>query len=182
MASVVAAYEALFAGHENRLSKGESGVVALISPSKFQSSVIWKYLLGIFEAPLLAQQVVNIQESTNTRSMELRNKIQIWVLVGDWRLVRRFSLVCAILDEAAFVGYGEESRVRSDTELVRALRPGLTTTGGKLIAISSKYSRKVWVFKEWSRQHGSNRDSSPSFVPNWTTLVFDAPSRMLNPT
>lgn len=182
IASVIGAYEALFGGHEQRLAKGESGVVAIISPSKFQSTVIWKYLQGIFETPLLAQEVVNVQESTNNRSMELRNRLQIRVLVGDWRTVRGPSLVAALVDEVCFFGLNEESKVRSDHELVRALRPGLATTNGKLIAISSKYSRKGWAYSTWTKQHGSNRETSPAFVSNWTTLVWDAPSRVMNST
>jgi hypothetical protein len=102
--------------------------------------------------------------------------------VGDWRSVRGPSVVCAIVDEVCFLGLTEESKVRNDTELVRALRPALLTTGGKLIAISSKYAKKGWAFGQWLRQHGGNRDVSPSFKTAWTTLVWDSPSKRMNPT
>src|SRR5262249_29945771 len=67
-------------------------------------------------------------------------------------------------------------------ELVRALRPALSTTNGKLIAISSKYAKKGWAYSQWLRQHGSNKGISPSFKPRWTTLVWDSPSKTMNPT
>lgn len=180
ISSIVGAFEALLGGHEKRLAKGESGIVAIVSPSRYQSSIVWKYLRAIFDAPLLKSEVVHVQESN--QSMILRNGIEIRILVGDWRTIRGPSVVCAIVDEVCFFGLTEESKVRSDTELIRAIRPALTTTHGKLIAISSKYSRKGWAYSTWLRQHGSNRGVSPSFVENWSILVWDCPSRTMNPT
>src|SRR6185295_9192201 len=59
---------------------------------------------------------------------------------------------------------------------------GLATTKGKLICISSKYARKGWAYSTWTKQHGCNKGVSPAFVSAWTTLVWDAPSRTMNPT
>ncbi|MEI9866672.1 MAG: hypothetical protein WDN00_19390 [Limisphaerales bacterium] len=180
IAGIIGGFEALFGGHEKRLSKGESGILPIISPTKYQSSIVWNYLRALFDVPLLKKEVVEVLEGE--KSITLRNGIQIRILVGDWRSVRGPSVVCAIIDEVCFFGLTEESKVRNDTELVRALRPSLITTGGKLIAISSKYAKKGWAFGQWQRQHGSNRTVSPSFKPAWTTLVWDAPSRRMNPT
>ncbi|MHC1763746.1 MAG: hypothetical protein AB9869_05480 [Verrucomicrobiia bacterium] len=180
ISSIIGAYEALFGGHETRLAKGESGVIPIISPSRYQSSIVWKYLQAIFDTPILKQEVAECRESYQT--MLLRNGLEIRILTGDWRTVRGPSIVCTILDEICFFGLTEESKVRSDTELVRALRPALLTTGGRMIAISSKYSRKGWAYSTWLRQHGSNQGVSPSFVSNWSTLVWDCPSRVMNPT
>ena len=180
IAAVIGAFEALFGGHETRLAKGESGVIPVISPTKYQSSIVWKYLSAIFDAPLLQQEVIDRRDSDKV--LLLRNGLEIRVLVGDWRSVRGPSVVCAIVDEVCFLGLTEESKVRSDTELVRALRPALITTKGKLIAISSKYAKKGWAYGQWLRQHGCNKGVSPSFKQAWTALVWDAPSRRMNPT
>jgi len=180
IAAVIGAYESLFGGHETRLAKGESGVIPVISPTKYQSSIVWKYLSAIFDAPLLKQEVVDQRDSDKV--LVLRNGLEIRVLVGDWRSVRGPSVVCAIVDEVCFFGLTEESKVRSDSELIRALRPALITTKGKLIAISSKYAKKGWAYGQWLRQHGSNKGVSPSFKQGWTTLVWDAPSKRMNPT
>lgn len=75
ISSVIGAFEALFGGHETRLAKGESGVVAIVSPSRYQSSIVWKYLRAIFDVPLLRQELVGTQESSQT--MTLRNGIEI---------------------------------------------------------------------------------------------------------
>jgi hypothetical protein len=180
ISAIIGAFEALFGGHEARLAKGETGIVAIISPSRYQSGIVWKYLSSIFDTPLLRPEVADCRESFQT--MMLRNGLQILILTGDWRTVRGPSVVCAIVDEVCFFGQTEESKVRSDTELVRALRPALITTKGKLIAISSKYSKKGWAYSQWLRYHGCNKGNSPSFSPNWSALVWDAPSQVMNPT
>src|SRR5207249_4677523 len=126
IAAVIGAFEALFGGHEHKLAKGESGIIPIISPTLYQSSIVWKYLHAIFNTPLLRQEVVDEREVE--KILLLRNGLEIRILTGDWRTVRGPAVVCAILDEVCFLGMSEESKVRSDTELVRALRPALITT------------------------------------------------------
>jgi hypothetical protein len=133
MAAVVGAYEAALAGHETKLSKGERGVVAICAPTKPQGRIVRDYLRAVFEAPILQREVA--RETAD--GFDLNSGTRIEILAGDWRTVRGYTLLAAILDEAAFMGYDAESKVKSDAELVRAIRPSLATTGGKLIAISS---------------------------------------------
>lgn len=180
IAAVIGAFEALFGGHEARLATGETGIIPIISPTKYQSSIVWKYLRAVFGTPLLKQEVLDEQEGAKV--LALRNGLEIRILTGDWRTVRGPSVVCAILDEVCFLGMTEESKVRSDEELVRAVRPALMTTRGKLIAISSKYARRGWAYKTWTKYHGSNKGVSPSFSQAWNALVWDAPSKRMNPT
>ena len=179
ISAVIGAYEALFGNHAEKLSQGEVGVLPIISPSRYQSSIVWKYLQAIFAAPLLQQEIAECRESHQV--LVLRNGIEIRILTADWKTVRGPAVVCAILDELCFMGFTEESKVRSDTELVRAIRPALMTTKGKLIGISSKYAQRGYAFSQWKKQHGSNKGSL-GFNPKWRTLVWDAPSRTMNPT
>ncbi|WP_425399568.1 hypothetical protein [Aeoliella sp.] len=170
IASVVAGYESLIAGHEKKLHRGEQGVVAVISPTRGQSKIVKDYIDAILQStPLLRKQVVR----TTKNEIELQNGISILILAGDYRMVRGFSLIAAIVDEVAFFGCSDESRVKSDTELVRAILPGLSTTGGRLIAISSPFAKRGWAFSQWQKCFGNNLAS---------TLVVNAPSRSLNPT
>jgi len=180
IAATVGAFEALFAGHETRLAKGEVGCLPVISPTRDQSSIVWRYIQGIFDTPLLKQQVADCKESAKT--MRLSNGIEITVLAGDWRTIRGRSIVCAVVDECCFFHLSEECKIKSDAELIRALKPGLATTNGRLVAISSKYSKKGWAYRTWCAQQGSNKGSSQRFTPVWHTLVWDAESRTLNPT
>ena len=169
IAAVVGAFEAVLAGHERKLAVGELGVVAAVSPTRRQSGIVRKYIRGIFDTPLLKQQVVR----ETTEGFELTNGISIEVITGDFRTVRGLSLCCCVVDECAFFGLSEESRVKSDTELIRALCPALATTSGKLIAISSPYAKRGWTYSTYERHHGND---------DGTTLVWNCPSRTMNPT
>ena len=169
MAAIIGAYEAVLAGHEHKLSKGEVGVIPIISPSKSQSRIVHGYLRSIFQTPLLKNEVVNDYKST----IELRNGTRIEILAGDWRTIRGFTLLAAILDEACFFGYEGESKIKSDTELVRAIKPSLATVGGKLIAISSPYAKRGWCYQT-HKKHFANDSSN--------VLVWNCPSRTMNPT
>lgn len=169
IAATVGAFEACLAGREQRLAPGETGVVAIVSPTKTQSKVVRDYLESLFDTPLLKNEV----RRSIREGFDLRNGISIRVLPGDFRSVRSFTLCAVIADEICFFGLEAENKIRSDTELVRALKPGLATTGGKLIAISSPHARRGWAYKQHKRAFGNNQSS---------TLVWNAASRVMNPT
>jgi len=82
------------------------------------------------------------------------------------------SLLACVVDEIAFFGLSEESKVKNDSELIRALRPSLATTGGPLIAVGSPYAAKGYAYSTWKRSFGN--DSSD-------VLVWNAPSTEINP-
>jgi hypothetical protein len=169
VASVIAAYESVLAGHEKKLAKGERGVVAVVAPTVDQAKIVLSYLRGVFSVPLLAAEVV----SDNRDSLELRNGIKLVVLAGHYRSTRGYTLVCAIVEEAAFFGVEDEGKVKNDRELIQALRPSLATCKGKLIAISSPYSPRGWCHGTWKRSWGNDGSK---------TLCWRAPTLVMNPT
>jgi len=169
IASIIGAFEATLAGHETKLAKGERGIVPIVSPTRHQSRVIKDYMRAIFDSPLLANEI-----AVETREgFELNSGTRIEILAGDWRTVRNFTCLAVIVDEAAFFGYTEESKVKSDTELIRAIKPSLATVGGRLIGISSPYARKGWTWTQHKRNFGNDVGK---------TLVWNCPSRTMNPT
>jgi hypothetical protein len=181
IAAVVAGFEALFGGNEKKLSPGEQGLVAVVAPTRFQSGVVWNYLRGLFDSsPLLRTEVVDTKEAA--KQLTLANGLQIAVITGDPKKVRGFTLVACVVDETAFFGLDEESSVRSDVELIRSIRPSLATTNGRLICISSPYAKKGFCYTTWQRFHGENRGKTSNFSNKWTTLLWKAPSRVMNPT
>ena len=169
IAAVVGAFEAVLAGHEKKLAKGEKGLVPIICPTKSQGRIVKNYLRAIFETPLLAAEVIDEQREGFT----IRNGNRIEILSGDFRTVRGFTLLSAIIDEIAFFGLDEESKVRSDTELIRAIKPALATTDGRLIAIGSPYARKGWCWSTHRKHFGNDAGK---------ILVWNCPSRTMNPT
>ena len=141
----------------------------ICSPSKSQSRIVKGYMRSIFETPMLQAMV----EKETQWAFELKNGIRIEILAGDFRLVRGFTLCAAIVDEIAFFGLDDDAKIKSDTELVRALQPGLATTGGRLLAITSPYAKKGWCYQTYQKNFGK---------PDGHVLVVNCPSRTLNPT
>jgi hypothetical protein len=81
--------------------------------------------------------------------------------------------LAAIVDEIAFFGFDDECKVKSDNELIRAIKPSLATVGGKLICISSPYARKGWCYTQHKKNFGNDAGKA---------LVWNCPSRTMNPS
>lgn len=169
IAAVIGSFEAVLAGHQNKLAPGEAGVVPIISPTKQQGRIVKQYLRAIFDGELFTHEVVG---ETKTGFELAGGKVRIEILAGDFRTVRGYTTLAVICDEVAFMGLDEEARVRSDTELIRAVKPSLATVGGKLIAISSPYAKKGWTWKTYQKHFGNKAG---------TTLVWNCDSRTMNP-
>jgi hypothetical protein len=170
ISAIVGAFEASLSGREKLLSKGEVGMVAILAPTKKQGRIVKSYLRAIFaETPLLQNEIVN----ETAEGFLLSNGVLIEILVGDWRAVRGYTLLAAIVDEVCFFGLDSESKVRNDTELITALKPSLVTVKGKLICISSPYAKRGWSYKQYDKNFGN--DSAK-------TLVWNCPSRTMNPS
>ncbi|QDS91881.1 Terminase-like family protein [Roseimaritima multifibrata] len=169
IAATVAAYEAVLAGHYTRLAPGERGVVPVVAPTMAQGRIVRDYCRAIFETPLFKREL----ERETKSGFSLRCGTRIEILAGDYRTIRGYTLLAAVVDEACFFGTDAETRSRTDTELMRAIRPALATTGGKLVCISSPYARKGWCWQQYVRHHAN---------PKGQVLVWNASSRTMNPT
>lgn len=169
MSAVIGAHAALLAGYHTKLAPGEKGLVPVICPTKSQGRIVQNYLRALVDMPMLKAELVTDRES----EFEFNNGARVEILPGDFRHARGYTLLTAIVDEIAFFGLSEESKIKNDTELIRAIQPSLATTGGRLICIGSPYARKGWCYEVWRKHFGN--DNSP-------ILVWNAPSRVMNPT
>ncbi len=168
--ALVGAIEAVLSEREKVLSVGEIPMVAIISPTRFQSRIIHSYLKGIFEStPMLSNEVVEERRE----SFVLKNGVEVAIITGDPRSVRGFSVIAAIIDEIAMFGLSEESKVRSDQELVRAIRPTLGTTGGRLLCVGTPFKAAGYAYGTWKRAFGHDECD---------VLCWNAPSMLMNPT
>lgn len=168
-AAICGAYEAVLSRRWECLAPGEKGLVVVLAPTVKQTRIVYSYARAIFATPMLQAEVI---EETKDMGFELRNGVRVEMLPGDYRSIRGYTLLAVVLDEAAFFGHVEESKVRSDTELIRAITPALATTGGRLIVISTPYAKKGWCYRQHTRYYGK-----PGPV-----LVWNCPSRTMNPT
>ncbi|WP_194755711.1 hypothetical protein [Aliidiomarina indica] len=157
-----------------RLSIGERGVIAVIANTKEQAGVAFGYMRGLFEySPALSSMVTRY----TTDSIELNNRVTIRVTAASYRTVRSATLLAVLFDEAAF--FRSESTALPDEELYRAAVPGLATTGGLLIGISSPYAKRGLMYRKFQKHYGKNDDvlfvkgGTKDFNPTLDKSVID---------
>jgi hypothetical protein len=165
MAAAIAVYEALFP--RVKLAPGEVGTVALIAVDRDTARVLLEYVRHILEAsPVLRRE---LSESL-AWEIRLKKRRVIQVMTASAASVRGRTYLACVLDELAF--FRNSEGLANDTEVVRALRPGLATTGGKLVGLSSPYAQTgvLWeIFKKyWGKEGGP--------------LVWKAATLAMNPT
>jgi hypothetical protein len=171
IASAIATYTAALAD-VSTLAPGEVAAVLVCAASKRQAQIIFSYTRQLFmDVPALRPLVVGEQGSEDCKVLELRHGVRVEVRSANFRTVRGLTLLCAIIDEVAFLR--SEDSANPDVELVRALRPGLATTGGLLLGLSSPWARRGVLWTKY-RQHYAV-DGSP-------VLVWQAPTSVMNPT
>ncbi|MCA1775210.1 MAG: hypothetical protein LC676_06265, partial [Loktanella sp.] len=164
VAGLVAAYEAAFRDHRDKLAAGEVATVMVIAADRKQARAVMRYVRGMFEHPMLKPLVKRETEN----GLELTNRAEIEITTASFKAVRGYTLAAVIADEIAF---WFSDGANPDAEIIAALRPALATLGGKLIAISSPYARRGVLWNAYKRHYGKAG----------RVLVAQAPSRTMNP-
>jgi hypothetical protein len=167
IAGLVAIFVACFIGQLAKRAPGERLLVAVIAADRRQARIILLYVKAFLAHPLLRPLV----EAERADGIDLRGGVAIEVTTASFRTSRGYTLLGAIVDEAAFLR--DEASANPDAELLAALRPGLATTRGLLLVISSPYARRGVVWQAHERHFG--RDDSD-------VLVWEADSRTMNPS
>jgi hypothetical protein len=149
-AGLVSAYLAA-AANPKCLAAGETALVLLCAPAKYQN-VVLGYVKALFRTvPMLRPLVAR----ETPESLELVTGITIAVQTSNFRTVRGPSLVACVVDEIAFLR--DEQSATPDRELIRAVAPAMITTRGVLIGISSPWAAKG-VLHEKHRKHFGRDD------------------------
>lgn len=166
--AVLAAYIAGLCKHP--LVRGERGVFLCIAPDQRQAAITLEYAAAVFEtSPILAQLIAN----KTTDALELTNGINIEVRAASFRRLRGPTYIGINADEAAF-WFTEDHSANADTEILNAVRPGLATTGGPLIVVSSPYAKRGVLWDTYRKQYGPHGDP--------LILVAQGTSRDFNPS
>lgn len=152
-----------------RLAPGELGVVPIIAADRKQSRAVFSYLRALCLLPQVRPFVHRVLKET----IELAGGINVEVHTASYRTIRGYTVIAAILDEVAF-WRDESTSSNPDSEILDALRPGMSTVPDALLfAISSPYARKGELFTTYDRYFGSD---------NSQVLVWNADTRTLNPS
>ncbi len=165
IAALVAVYLACFRSY--KLARGERGVVLVLAADRKQARVVFRYIRGFLESPLLDKRI----ERATADIIELQGGISIEVATASFRTIRGYTIVAAVLDEIAF--WRSDESASPDVEIVNALRPAMANVPGSiLLALSSPYARKGVLWKMRQRHYGVEDDP---------TLVWQAPTSTMNP-
>jgi hypothetical protein len=167
--SVLATYLAGCCNYPS-LVAGERGVLLIIAPDQRQASIVLDYIEANFrQSPILRQLI----ETRVANALRLTNRIDIEVRASEFRRLRGPTYIAVICDESAFY-LSEGYSTNPDDEILTAVRPGLSTTNGLLVMISSPYGRKGELWQTYRRHFGPNGDP--------LILVAQGESRSFNDT
>jgi hypothetical protein len=166
--ALLAAYIAGLCKH--KLVRGERGILLCVAPDQRQASIVLGYAEAAFEqSPILKQLIASRTSDTLT----LTNGVNIEVRAASFRRLRGPTYVGVIADEAAF-WYSDEFSANTDAEILGAIRPGLSTTGGMVVIASSPYARRGILWNTHKRHYGPDGDP--------LILVAQGTSREFNPS
>jgi hypothetical protein len=166
-AAVLAAWLAACKDYRHILAPGERGQLQVLSAARDQAGNLFNFVTGIFEASRALRGLV---ETKTADTLCLKCHIDIVVRPASFRSTRGSTCVGVLCDEIAF--WRSDDSSNPDSEILRALRPSLLTTGGPLVAISSPYAKHGELWKAYRKHH--RKDDSP-------VLVVQAASAIMNP-
>ena len=149
------------------LAPGERGVLMVIASDRRQARVVRRYIGALLEAvPMLNQ--MGVKETKET--IQLSNGIDVEIHTASFRSVRGYSVVGAVWMRSRS-GRPRMPPTR-DREVLKALRPAMSTTGGMLVAISSPYARRGALYEVHKKHYGQDSD----------VLVWNSDTATMNPT
>lgn len=167
VAALVGVYLAAFKTYDHILAPGEVGTLMILAADRRQAQTIFGYVRGFFQTPMLRSMVV----AELKESLTLNNRVRVEIHTCSYKTTRGFTLVGVIADELAF--WRTEESANPAGEVLAALRPGLSTTNGLLLGISSPYSKSGALYEAFRAHYGK---------PDSPVLVWKATSREMNST
>jgi hypothetical protein len=156
--------------HRGSLAPGEIGVALCISRDQRVAKIILGYVEGILQA---SEQMRQLIVGRTQDAIELNNGISIEVRPANYRTLRGPTYVAIVGDEVA-QWFTSVDFANPDVEILAAVKPGLMTTKGPLLLVSSAYARHGVLYDAYRRYfgpagpddilvaYGSSRDVNPS--------------------
>lgn len=132
MLAFVATYLATFRDYTPHLAPGQVATVAIIAADRKQARSIFRFTIGLMRAvPMLAAMI----EDATAEAIVLNNRVVIEIHTASFRVTRGYSFAAVLADETAF--WRDENSANPDTEIFRALRPGMSSIPGAILLNAS---------------------------------------------
>jgi hypothetical protein len=165
--AVIACYLAVFRDWSAYLVPGESALIQVLATDRRQARIVFNYCHAMLTRVAVLKPLVTRKQDD---WLELSNGLSIEVTTNNFRSVRGYTVVAAMLDECAY--WRSEDSANPDVETLIALRPAMATVPGAiLIGASSPYARRGVLYDAYRRHYGQD---SP-------VLVWKGTTREMNP-
>ena len=166
--AIVAVYLACFRDYQEYLQPGERATVLVLAADRKQARVILRYISGLLESiPMLAAMI----ERVTAEAFDLNNAVTIEVGTASFRTTRGYTFAAVLADEIAF-WRTDDAAANPDTEILTAIRPGLSNIPQSLLlCASSPYGKRGELWNAYQRWYG--KPDAP--------LVWRAGTRDMNP-
>lgn len=164
IASLIVDFEAAF-GEPSQ--DGDVYALLVAQDARAAQRAAFSYVRGLHDAsPVLRSAIV--EETRDT--LDLANGTKVAVYPCNPRAIRGIRARIVLLDELAHFRTSDGNPV--DVEMLRAARPALATTGGKLVILSSPYGQSGALWELHRRHYGRASD----------TLVWQCDAPTMNPS
>ena len=157
--------------HSDMLAIGETGIALLIS----RDQRIARMLLDrTYEIMIASEPLRSMIINKTADTIELDNHCSIEVRPCSYRTLRGPTYISVVCDELAF-WFTDANFANPDSEVLTAVKPGLLTTKGPVLMVSSAYvkTRRVLqllqeIFRpERSRRHHCRLRHQPRYEPEF---------------
>jgi len=150
ISALLACYIATSRDWSKILSPGEQGFVFLIANDKDQAKILKRYISGILQR---SPRLRGLIKKELAWEIELNNRITIAVRTKNFRTLRGYTVISAVLEELAF--WRSEDSANPDYEVLAAIRPAmLTVKNSMLIGISSAYAKRGLLYDQYRKFYG----------------------------
>jgi hypothetical protein len=120
-----------------------NGTVVIVCPIEAQANEMLRKVMTAFNA--VGRPVGVCREAVTT--LELVNGSRVIALPGKERSVHSYTATLLIIDEAA----------RVPDEVYHGASPQLSASKGRLVALSTAFSKSGWFYREWTEGEGFRR-------------------------
>jgi len=167
--ALIAVFLATFKDYRKFLAVGEVATIAVLASNRDQARSIFRYISGLLKVIPLIEPMV---EDANTETITLSNRVVIEIATASFRTTRGYSLAAVLCDESAF-WHSSETSANPEKEILRALRPGMSTIPGAMMLLaSSPYAKRGSLYDAFRRHFGKD---------DAKVLVWKATSSEMNP-
>ena len=168
--ATITVFLACLRSYTKYLAPGEVATIAIIAADRKQARAIFRYTLGLLQSIKTLQQFIDPKGLTS-ETITLKNRVVIEIQTASFRVTRGYTFAAILADETAF--WKSDVSVSPDTEIFRALRPGLSTIPGALLLnASSPYRKSGELFNTYRRHFGKD---------DARVLVWQAGTLTMNP-